>query len=172
MALLTAAFVLHVLSAAFWTGSTLYVVYAVVPAARTGRLSTELFVDNCHRLLLITRWTGVVIPLTGAYMIWVLYTPLELLTATARGWAVLVMIGLWGGMNALIELGVLRMRRAVDDVGLAAYMTEGFPSGTLSEPPSSRRPELVGLVRPYLLGAAGCAVLLLVDAALLAGGGV
>jgi len=69
MALLSAAFVLHVLSAAFWTGSTLYVVYAVVPAIRAGRLSTEGVIDSCHRLLFITRWTGVVIPLTGAYMV-------------------------------------------------------------------------------------------------------
>ena len=168
MVLLTTAYVLHVLSAAFWTGATLYVVYAVLPGARDGRLPANAVADGVHRLLLITRWTGIVLPVTGAYMIWALYTPLELLTTTARGWAVLAMFGLWGLMNTLIELGVLRMRRAVDDVGMGAYMAEGFPLTYLSGEESGR--ELADRGRPYLLAAAGCAVLLLADAALLAVG--
>jgi len=36
MGLPTVAYVLHVLSAAFWTGATLYVVYAVLPGGATG----------------------------------------------------------------------------------------------------------------------------------------
>ena len=168
MGLLTVAYVLHVLSAAFWTGATLYVVYAVLPGGRDGRLPAAAVADGVHRLLLITRWTGIALPVTGAYLIWALYTPLELLTTTARGWAVLTMFGLWGLMNTLIELGVLRMRRAVDDPGMGAYMAEGFPADLLSEGPTGA--ELVRRGRPYLLAGAGCAVLLLIDAALLAGG--
>ena len=68
--LLTTAFVFHVVSGALWTGATLYVVYATVPRATDGTLGREAFVDAAHRLLVVTRWTGVVLPLTGAYMVW------------------------------------------------------------------------------------------------------
>ncbi len=167
--LLTAAFVLHVLSGALWTGATLYFVYAVLPRAADGTMGRESFVDGLHRLLLLTRWTGLVLPLTGAYMIWTLYTPLEALTATTRGWLVLAMLGLWGTMNGLIEVGVLRTRREMDaEVGWGTYMAEGFPVESLDgDVPASR---LAAVGRPYLLAGGACAVLVLVDAALLAGG--
>ena len=168
----TAAFAAHVLSGALWTGATLFVVYAVLPRATDGTLSRAGFVDTAHRLLLVTRWTGVVLPVTGAYLIWLLYRPFELLTGTSRGWAVLAMLSLWGAMNGLFELGVLRMRREVDpDVGWGRYMAEGFPVDALDEgasAPGSAR--LAAVARPYFLASAGLAVLLLVDAALLAGG--
>ncbi|RLM71501.1 copper resistance protein CopD [Halorubrum sp. Atlit-8R] len=170
--LLTTAFVFHVLSGALWTGATLYVVYATLPRATDGTLGRAAFVDAAHRLLMVTRWTGVVLPVTGAYMIWRLYTPLGTLATTGRGWAVLAMLSLWGAMNGLVELGVLRMRREVDpDLGWGRYMAEGFPvdalAGVGGVPGSAR---LASVARPYLLASAGLAVLLLVDAALLAGG--
>ncbi|MFC7323758.1 copper resistance protein CopD [Halorubrum rutilum] len=168
--LLTTAFVLHVVSGALWTGATLYVAYATLPRAADGTLGRAAFVDAAHRLLMVTRWTGVVLPVTGAYMIWRLYTPLDLLAASARGWAVLAMLSLWGVMNGLVELGVLRMRREVDpDIGWGTYMAEGFPVDALGgdEPTAAR---LAALSRPYLLASAGLAALLLVDAGLLAGG--
>lgn len=194
--LLTLSFVLHVLSGALWTGATLYVVYATLPRAVDGTLSRAAFVDAAHRLLMITRWTGVVLPITGAYMIWALYTPLDLLTASARGWAVLAMLALWGIMNGVIELGVLRMRREVDpSIGWGEYMAEGFPiealgdsvtvtdggassstsgggsdADTRSTPAGPTVDRLAAVGRPYLLASGGLAVLLLVDAALLAGG--
>ena len=174
--ILAAAFVLHVASGALWTGATLYFVYATLPRGLDGSLDIETFVDGVHRLLMITRWTGVVLPLTGAYMIWVLYTPLELLTATTRGWLVLGMLTLWGVMNGLIELGVLRIRRAVDPgVGWATYMQEGVPTdviedATVEELADATVEELATRARPALLASAGCAVLLLVNAGLLAGG--
>jgi len=172
--ILTTAFVFHVLSGALWTGATLYVVYAVLPRGSDGTLGAAGFVDALHRLLLITRWTGVVLPVTGAYMLWVLYTPLDLLTATSRGWAVIAMIALWGVMNGLIEIGILDARREVDpEVGWGTYMAEGFPVATLPADGSERAvrvEQLAGAVRPALLASGGCAVLLLVDAALLAGG--
>ena len=174
--LLTIAFVFHVVSGALWTGATLYVVYATLPRAIDGTLGRETFVDAAHRLLMITRWTGVVLPVTGAYMIWVLYRPMALLTSTPRGWIVLAMLSLWGVMNGVIELGVLRMRREVDpEIGWGEYMSEGFPIEALDgsdagteAPPSVGRLAAVG--RPYLLASGGLAVLLLVDAALLASG--
>ncbi|OYR49458.1 copper resistance protein CopD [Halorubrum sp. Ea8] len=187
--LLTTAFVFHVLSGALWTGATLYVVYATLPRAADGTLGRAAFVDAAHRLLMVTRWTGVVLPVIGAYMIWALYTPLGLLTASGRGWAVLAMLSLWGVMNGLVELGVLRMRREVDPaLGWGAYMAEGFPidalpgegsatdvdltheTGAADGAPGPDAERLAAVGHPYLLASAGLAVLLLVDAALLAGG--
>ena len=167
---LTTAFVLRVLSGALWTGATLYVVYATLPRAADGTLGRDAFVDAAHRLLMITRWTGVVLPVTGAYMIWALYAPLELLTASVRGWAVLAMLSLWGIMNGLVEAGVLRMRREVDPgIGWGTHMAEGFPISALGGGgPTAERLAAVG--RPYLLASGALAALLLVDAALLAGG--
>ena len=168
----TAAYAAHVLSGAFWTGAVLFAVYAVLPRAREGALSREAFVDAAHRLLMVTRWTGVALPVTGAYLIWLLYRPLDLLTATPRGWAVLAMLSLWGAMNGLVEAGVLRMRREVDpEVGWGQYMAEGFPADALDPDEDAAGPaRLATVARPYLLASAGLAVLLLVDAALLAGG--
>ena len=181
--LLTITFVLHVFSGALWTGATLYVVYATLPRAADGTLGREAFVDAAHRLLMVTRWTGVALPATGAYLIWRLYAPLDLLATTARGWAVLAMLSLWGVMNGLVELGVLRMRREVDPtIGWGAYVIEGFPVDALGDgaggtggssgggngEPATERLAAVG--RPYLLASGVLAALLLVDAALLAGG--
>ncbi len=168
MVLLTTAYVAHVISAALWTGATLYVVYALWPDAMSGRLSAKSFVSQVHKLLLITRWTGVVLPVTGAYLIWVLYTPLELLVESQRGILVLAMLTLWGVMNGLIEIGILRMRTTVDAVGFGTYMAEGFPSDLVDK--STAVEELAARGRPYLLLSAACAVVLLVVAALLAGG--
>lgn len=168
MVVLTTAYILHVLSAALWTGGTLYVTYAVLPAARTGRLGADLFAEQLHRLLLLTRWTGVVLPITGAYLIWARYLPVEVLLETRRGWAVLSMLGLWGVMNGLIEAGVLQARRTVDDPGIGAYMQEGFPAELI--PAGMETTDLLVPVRPYLLASTVCAVLLLADAALLASG--
>ena len=168
MVVLTTAYVLHVLSAALWTGGTLYVAYAVLPAASAGRLGADLFAEQLHRLLLVTRWTGLVLPVTGGYLIWVRYWPAELLLETPRGWAILTMLGLWGVMNTLVETGVLQARRAIDDPGFGTYMQEGFPAELVPE--SVDTSVLLGRVRPYLLASVACAVLLLVDAALIASG--
>jgi hypothetical protein len=168
----TAAYVAHVLSGAFWTGAVLFVVYAVLPRATDGNLSRESFADAANRLLAVTRWTGVALPVTGAYLVWVLYGSVGSLTATPRGWAVVAMLSLWGVMNGLVEMGVLRMRREFDPgIGWGRYMAEGLPAEALADggsPPTTER--LAAVVRPYLLASAALAVLLLVDAALLAGG--
>ncbi|WP_143415530.1 copper resistance protein CopD, partial [Halorubrum sp. SD612] len=155
--LLATAFVLHVLSGALWTGATLYVVYATLPRATDGTLGRAAFVDAAHRLLMITRWTGVVLPVTGAYMAWRLYAPVEALATTPRGWAVLAMLSLWGVMNGLVELGVLRMRREVDpDLGWGRYVAAGFPvdapAGCGGVPGSAR---VASVPRPNLAGRGG-----------------
>jgi len=172
VAVLTASVVLHVAAGALWTGATLQFAFATLRPARAGRLGREAFVAGLDDLLTTTRWTGLVLPLTGAYQAWALYD-LAALFGTPRGHLVLAMAALWGAMNGVIELGVLRVRRAVDPVGPVAYLREGFPVDALPAG-AADGPDAAGLAataRPYVLAAAGLAALLLVDAGLLAAGG-
>lgn len=119
------SYIFHVLAASGWTGSVLYVVVAVVPVARRGDLTHDGFVTTVDGLLQLTRLTGVVLPATGLYQIYRLY-PLDRLVGSQTGWLVVSMAGLWTLTNGLVEMGVLRMRRATGDVSLATYFVERF----------------------------------------------
>jgi hypothetical protein len=166
--LLAGSYVVHVGSALLWVGAVGYVAYTAVPGGVADHLDTggvELLLD---RLLRVTRWTGVALPLTGLYQVWVLY-PLDRLFGTTRGHLVLGMALLWGVMNGLVEVGVLRARAVVGErPAFGTYMAEGVAAdGGL---PAGTGARALAAVRPYLLGATGLGVLLAVDAALLAGG--
>ncbi|WP_209452145.1 hypothetical protein [Halosimplex halophilum] len=162
-AILTLSYVVHVVSAALWTGSVLYAAYAVLPAADAGHLGAEAFGATVDGVLQVTRWTGVALPLTGAYQVWVLY-PLDALVATGRGHLVVGMAALWGLMNGVIELGVYRLR-AGGTIGLVRHFVVPFGSDEVTD--VSRAADQF---RPYLRASAALAALLLVDAALLAAG--
>ena len=167
--LLSLSYVVHVVSAAFWTGGVLYAAYAVFPPARDGDVGPAAFERSVDGLLGVTRWTGLALPATGAYQIWVLY-PLPALFGTTRGHLVLGMLALWGTMNGLLELGVYRMRTADangdgDPPGVGRYMAERF---VVDDGADVVRLAAVG--RPYVTASVALSVLLLVDAALLAGG--
>jgi len=165
--LLGLSYVVHVLSALFWVGAVLYVAYALVPAAGDAVESAWLG-PALDKLLRVTRWTGLALPVTGLYQVWVLY-PVDRLLGTTRGHFVLGMFLLWGAMNGVVELGVYRAR-TVDGTRLSigTYMTEGVRAdGGL---PASHAREALATVRPYLVVATGLSVLLAADAALLGGG--
>ena len=164
--LLSASYVVHVLSALFWIGAVLFVAYLYLPG-RTDGTPVDLG-WTLDRLLRVTRWTGVALPVSGLYQVWVLYPTARLLGST-RGHLVLGMFLLWGIMNGLVEVGVYRAR-TVDGSrpSLGAYMAEGVGvDGGLSRDHAA---EARSTVRPYLLGGVLLSVLLGVDAALLAGG--
>ena len=164
---LTLSYVVHVVSAAFWTGSVLYAAYSVFPTARAGDLSAAAFERHVDGLLQVTRWTGLALPVTGAYQLWVRY-PLPRLIGTTAGHLVLGMLVLWGVMNGLLELGVYRMLTAGrEPLGVGSYMAEGFVLGAGRDVDVKR---LADVGWPYVRVAVVLAVLLLVDAALLAGG--
>jgi hypothetical protein len=137
----------------------------VFPAARAGEVGPGAFEGTVDGLLRVTRWTGIALPVTGIYQIWVLY-PIDALLGTTRGHLVLGMLALWGVMNGLLEAGIYRMRTADGaSLGIGEYMAEGF-----SIEADVDVPRLAEVGRPYVLASAALAVLLLVDAALLAGG--
>lgn len=161
--LLALSYVVHVASAALWTGAVLYVVYAVLPAARAGEFGREAFGVTVDRLLRVTRWTGLSLPLTGVYQVWLLY-PVDALLGTTRGHLVVGMALLWTAMNGVVEAGVYRMRTVDADLSFGRYLAAGYLADGGS-PAAVERLARVG--RPYLLAAAAMAVLLLADAALL-----
>lgn len=163
--LLTLSYLAHVLAGGLWTGATLYVAATVLSRDGPAAISVEGFVGHAHRLLLITRWTGLVLPVTGLYQLWRLY-PLDALLSTTNGWLVLAMFALWGLMNTAIEAGGYAMRRQVAPTGLGGYMAAGFPPDTIG--PETSTAELAAIFRPYLLASAVMAVGLLATAALLA----
>lgn len=161
--LLALSYLVHVVSAGLWTGSVLYVVYAVLPPARAGEFGREAFGVTVDRLLRVTRWTGISLPLTGVYQIWVLY-PTDALLGTTRGHLVLGMALLWTVMNGVVETGVYRMRTLEGELSLGRYLSGGYLADGGSTASVER---LAATGRPYLLAAAAMAVLLLADAALL-----
>lgn len=163
--LLALSYVAHVVAGGLWTGGVAYATVAVLPAARRGDLSAPGFGRSVDWLLQTTRATGVVLPLTGGYQIWRVY-PLPRLFGTSRGHLVLGMVTLWGLMNGLVELAVYRMRAADGaGMGFGRHTIERF--GLADEADARGAAEVA---RPYMLAAAALGVLLLVDAALLAGG--
>jgi len=138
-------YVLHVLFASLWTGSILFFVAAVLPAATSGTISAAAVSVMTTRLVWLTRIGALVFVATGGHLAGTSYTA-ETLFSTGRGQLVVAMLVLWFVLTGLIEISVKRFDRAAETDGVEAAV-------------ASTRP---------LFGIAGLlAVLLLVDAGLL-----
>jgi len=146
---LTAAYVVHGVVAALWTGGIVFVAYAVLPAGLDGDIDPDVLGRAVDKLTVLTRTAALVMPITGGYQIWRLYWPPEALVAGPRGHTVLTMVALWAVTTGLVEVAGARMRDGLDQRKV-------------------RTPAAAG--RPFLLAASAGAVLLLVTAGLLAAG--
>src|SRR6056297_1701706 len=140
--------VVHVLFAGLWTGSVLFVVGAVLPASTAGSISSAAMETISTRLSWLTRISALVFVATGGHLAGTGYSA-ESLFGTGRGQLVVAMLVLWFVLTGLVEVGCKRLggSTAADDVGAAVDST-----------------------RPIWLAAGAVAVLLLVDAGLLAAG--
>jgi len=140
--------VVHVLFAGLWTGSVLFVVGAVLPASTAGSISKQAMSTITTRLAWLTRISAVVFVTTGGHLAGTGYTA-ESLFATGRGQLVVAMLVLWLVLTALVEIGCKRLggSAAADTVATGVEST-----------------------RPIFLAAGAVALLLLVDAGLLAAG--
>lgn len=148
MALLDTAMVsIHLLFAGLWTGGVVFMVGAVLPAARDGSLSAEALGFLTGRLVTLSRLSALVLLLTGGHMAGTGYT-VGSLTGSGRGHLVLTMVVLWFVLAAIVEVGSRKLRGTGSDDGVVA----------------------AAAARPYFLAAAAVALLLLVDGGLLAGG--
>jgi uncharacterized membrane protein len=143
-----AAATVHLLFAGLWTGSVLFVTYAVLPTAVAGRIDADPLRTIVGRLTTVSRASALLLLLSGGHMAGTGYTA-ESLFGTGRGHLVLTMVLLWFLLAGLVEVGASRMR-------------DGLDRQKVRSPARS--------ARRLFQAAAVVALLLLVDAGLLAGG--
>jgi len=145
-------YVVHLLFAALWTGSVLFVAWAVLPLARDGDLNAAPLDAVAGKLKTVSRASAAVLFLTGGHMAAAAagYT-VESLTGSSRGHLVLTMILLWFLLAGLVEVG-------------GSKLTEGTKQNKVREPARN--------ASRFLQGSAVVAVLLLVDAGLIVATGL
>jgi uncharacterized membrane protein len=153
MSLLNAGvYAVHLVAAALWTGSVLFVSYAVVPMASDGELNAGPLGSLAGRLRTVSRTSALVLLLTGGHMAVAAagYT-VDTLLGSTRGHLLVGMILLWVALAGLVEVG-------------AARLADGAGRQKVREPARE--------ARRLLQGASVVAVLLLVDAAVLVSSGL
>ena len=141
----TAMYTIHTAFAALWSGSVLFVVAAVLPLAMDGELEPDAFGSVVSKLQWVTRVSALLMLVSGGHLAGTGYT-VGSLTGTTRGYLVLVMVALWLGLAAAVEIGSARAQRGIDE-------------RKIREPARN--------ARPFYLGASLLAVGLLVVSGLL-----
>ena len=141
----TAMYTIHTAFAALWSGSVLFVVAAVLPLAMDGELEPDAFGSVVSKLRWVTRVSALLMLVSGGHLAGTGYT-VGSLTGTTRGYLVLVMVALWLGLAAAVEIGSARAQRGIDE-------------RKIREPARN--------ARPFYLGASLLAVGLLVVSGLL-----
>lgn len=136
---------LHLLFAAVWAGSVVFMTVAVLPAARDGVLDSEPLARLTTQFKRIARAGAVVTVLTGGHQAATGY--METLFSSTRGHLVLGMVVLWLALAALSEIG-------------AARLTDGTDQRKVRTPAAD--------ARPFFLAASVVAVALFADAGALA----
>ncbi|MDZ5812295.1 transporter [Halorubrum sp. AD140] len=136
----------HVGFAVLWVGSVLFVSLAILPPALRGDIGGDALGSVVGRLRWSTRIGAAAFVLTGGHMAGTLY-PFEALTGTPRGHLVVTMLGLWFVGTGLVEVA-------------GSKLADGLDAGKLREPARD--------AKPFLYGAAGLSVALIVTAGLLA----
>ena len=105
--------VVHLLFAGLWTGSVIFVTYAVLPAARAGDLNAAPLSSITGKLTTVSRVSSLLLFVTGGHMAGTGYT-VESLTGSPRGHLVLTMVGLWLVLTALVEVGASRLTEGTE----------------------------------------------------------
>jgi hypothetical protein len=146
----SASYALHLLFAGLWTGSVLFVTYGVLPTARAGDINAAPLEAIAGKLKTVSRTSAVVLFLTGGHMAGTGYT-VETLTGTGMGHLVLTMLALWVVLMGLVEVG-------------ASKLTDGTGQKKVRSPAKE--------ATRFFQAAAVVSLLLLLDAGLLAGGGI
>ncbi|AFK20179.1 hypothetical protein E6P09_14295 [Haloferax mediterranei ATCC 33500] len=138
------AMTIHTLFAALWTGGTLVVSGAVVPAARRELLPTDGLTLIARRFWYLTVASVLFLLFSGGHLAGTLYTA-ETLQTTGRGHRILAMVGLWLVLAVTLFFGFRRLTGSQSG-GAATAATKA---------------------RPWFLGASGVSIALLVLAGLL-----
>ena len=142
-----AIFATHLVFAGLWSGSVLFMSYAVLPTALNGDSRPTPLSSITGKLKTVSRASAVLMLVTGGHLAATRYTA-ESLTGTGRGHLVITMVVLWFALAALVEIG-------------ASKLTDGFDQQKVRQPARD--------AKPFLYGASLVAVLLLVDAGAIIG---
>ncbi len=141
----TVVYAAHLLFAGLWSGSVLFVAYAVLPAARDGEVSADLLGRLTGKLTTVSRTSALLLLLTGGHMAGTQYTA-QSLFGTFPGYNVLAMVVLWFLLAGFVEVGTSRL-------------SDGTGRDKVREPAAA--------ARPFVLAASATALLLLVNAGIL-----
>ncbi len=142
------AYATHLLFAGLWTGTVLFVTIGVLPPALKGNFDPDPLAFAVSRLTTVSRVSALALFLSGGHMAGTGYT-VESLFGSTRGHLVLAMVALWFVLAALVEVGAGKMRRGLDERKIRTPAHDA---------------------RPFFRTASVVALLLLLDAGLLAGG--
>lgn len=121
-----AAWVVHSLFAGVWTGSVLFLTFAVLPLARNGTLNAAPLSAVAGKIKLVSRTSALLLFVTGGHMAAQRHTG-ETLFGTEAGWLVLAMVTFWFLLMATVELGAKRL-------------TDGTDRDKVREPATAARP--------------------------------
>lgn len=144
----TAVWSVHLVFGGVWTGAVVFVTLGVLPLARDGVANAEPLAQVVGKLRNLSRVSALAMLLTGGHMAGTTYN-VERLTGEPRGHLVLTMVALWLALIVLVEVG-------------GGKLASGFDEKKVREPARE--------ARPFFLAGAVVAVLLLLDAGLLASG--
>lgn len=137
--------IVHTIFAALWTGGTLLVAGAILPAARSELLGKKALTLIARRFSYLTIASVLLLLFSGGHLAGSLYT-VETLQSSGRGHLILTMVGLWLILAVVLYISFRRLT--------------GIPSETSAATAASE-------ARPWFLGASAVSIALLVVAGLL-----
>lgn len=117
---------IHTIFAALWTGGTLLVAGAVLPAARRELLGEEALTLISRRFSYLTIASVLLLLFTGGHLAGTLYT-FETLQSTGRGHLVLTMVGLWLILPIVLYVGFRQLTGLPPEKTVTTAATEARP---------------------------------------------
>ncbi|ADQ67169.1 hypothetical protein C499_05418 [Halogeometricum borinquense DSM 11551] len=136
---------IHTVFAALWTGGTLVVAGAVIPAARSESLSRDGLTFIARRFWYLTVASTLLLLFSGGHLAGTIYTA-ETLQTMGRGNLVLAMVGLWLVLAIVLFFGYRQLTNSLSEKSAVAAATKA---------------------RPWFLGASAVSIALLVVAGVL-----
>lgn len=116
----------HTIFAALWTGGTILVAGAVIPAARNGLIGKEGLTLIARRFSYLAIASALLLFFSGGHLAGNLYT-VELLTSSFRGNLVLTMVGLWFVLAVVLFFGFRRLTNLPQEMTAVTAATKARP---------------------------------------------
>jgi uncharacterized membrane protein len=120
------AMTVHTIFAALWTGGTLLVAGAVIPAARSELMNREALTLIARRFAYLSAASVLLLLFSGGHLAGTLYT-VESLQSTWPGNLVMAMVGLWLVLAVMLFFGFRRLINIPSDTSAVAAATKARP---------------------------------------------